>query len=568
MLERDHSNCDDHACRADYIDEKTYRTKHTFKSCPCAHIGDDRGGESQIMQSLGHNIIPVITVIPHEESPEGIQISVSASDAGPYVAISHVWSDGLGNPTRNTLPACQLRRIQTYVDALYDESKRPIPFWIDTICVPRERAARNKAIRMMGQTYEGADKVLVLDSWLHHVGLDDEDGIDSGLSCLKVKACTWASRLWTGQEGMLARSDQLYYQTANGPVSEIILTDFYNPTTTVSGLELVDAYVGIEGDPLKERLPSVRDLLIHTVLRIKEIQELGDLEHRKFSRGEDIVMPETDFPWEQGRELLRNLNHFRLGENVRDEGRSFIRTTRWMLKGSDNKPFLKVWGTMGNDIVAIGWAMRNRSTSRMEDEPICIATLLGQDTGPLLEEASGGERMKMLASQLGKVAYSLMFAQVERIDEDGYRWAPRSYFQNRTAGLPQYGGFHIGDVRREGLHCDRLDAILLEPTQLPFQRDVLVKVGSEHYQIRALTEVFYPPKASSNQLAILWPTKEESLAPQENDAIIVEVKQRQGNTFFSGFVCLSSFGRGSGDAEAKRIPGIFIRAQEHEWCVG
>lgn len=40
----------------------------------------------------------------------------------PYVAISHVWSDGLGDPNDNFLPACRLVRLEEMVNELYPGS--------------------------------------------------------------------------------------------------------------------------------------------------------------------------------------------------------------------------------------------------------------------------------------------------------------------------------------------------------------------------------------------------------------------------------------------------------------
>ena len=117
-------------------------------------------------------------------SRRAIPLSMLDSTEAPYIAIFHVWSDGLGKARANTLPQCQLRRLQDHIDDLY-ESSGPIPFWIDTICVPLERQARKTAIYRMGQTYAGSDNVLVIDSWLAQTGLDGPEAVD----LLKIKSC-------------------------------------------------------------------------------------------------------------------------------------------------------------------------------------------------------------------------------------------------------------------------------------------------------------------------------------------------------------------------------------------
>jgi hypothetical protein len=83
-----------------------------------------------------------------------------ASDC--YIALSHVWSDGLGNPNDNALPVCQIRRIghclQTlphphytgYTSVSFEllsaetirmnitvrRAARARLLWMDTLCIP------------------------------------------------------------------------------------------------------------------------------------------------------------------------------------------------------------------------------------------------------------------------------------------------------------------------------------------------------------------------------------------------------------------------------------------------
>lgn len=40
-----------------------------------------------------------------------------------YVAISHIWADGLGNPKENAMPRCQLMLLQAGVNALISGAK-------------------------------------------------------------------------------------------------------------------------------------------------------------------------------------------------------------------------------------------------------------------------------------------------------------------------------------------------------------------------------------------------------------------------------------------------------------
>lgn len=78
-----------------------------------------------------------------------------------YVAISHVWSHGLGNNRANSLPRCQLERLSTLVNEVSGQrAGAPTYFWIDTLSWPVEREeATNLAIVYMRKTYAKAEIV-------------------------------------------------------------------------------------------------------------------------------------------------------------------------------------------------------------------------------------------------------------------------------------------------------------------------------------------------------------------------------------------------------------------------
>jgi hypothetical protein len=103
-------------------------------------------------------------------SPERADGTTTTPTPVRYVATSHVWSDGLGNAHRNSIPACQLSKLSKLVrNVLHSSHPRPYScFWIDTICCPIEDGSemQNLAIHKMKDTYEKASAVLVFGASL------------------------------------------------------------------------------------------------------------------------------------------------------------------------------------------------------------------------------------------------------------------------------------------------------------------------------------------------------------------------------------------------------------------
>ena len=205
---RSHQECSRTLCYARQIlDDEAYQPKHVHRGdCHCEDLSTDM---ITVLESLDAKVIPV-TVL-HSRTAE-VELKTLRQDTVPrYVAVSHVWSDKMGNRAANALPQCLLIHIQQCVNALYDENEMPVPFWIDTLSCPvAPHAARNQAISLMRETYRNADKVLVFDSYLEST-TDAVDRTDFE-QALRIICSGWTRRLWTLQEGVLAKD--IYFQFA------------------------------------------------------------------------------------------------------------------------------------------------------------------------------------------------------------------------------------------------------------------------------------------------------------------------------------------------------------------
>lgn len=192
---RSHAPCSPSLCRANQIDQSTYRTIHTQSACHCDYLGPSSAVLTSLIEA---ERIPVIDV--HHNSSGALSVGVSNQDEQvPYVAISHVWADGLGNPTDNQLPTCQLQRLLQLVRSILPG--RPL-FWCDTLCVPvRPAELRRKAIWKMRDIYEKAYTVLIIDASLKEVRHD----VPPEELLMRITCSSWVRRLWTFQERILAR---------------------------------------------------------------------------------------------------------------------------------------------------------------------------------------------------------------------------------------------------------------------------------------------------------------------------------------------------------------------------
>lgn len=219
-----HSNCNESVCIFDKIDKNKYETKHVQEFGGCHHAGPDL---AEILAFLRNGGIPAVQWTRSRDYP-GFRLNVTeVQPQSRFVAISHVWGDGLGNAWANTLPACQLHRIQSLVDAAHTDLVKSqddvqngtsmrsehISFWIDTLCVPvnvKHRRDRDTAILRMRHTYDAAEIVLALDADLLHCSRDAPT-----LELFpRLVLFRWTRRLWPLQEAILAK--RLLLQCSDG----------------------------------------------------------------------------------------------------------------------------------------------------------------------------------------------------------------------------------------------------------------------------------------------------------------------------------------------------------------
>ena len=343
-----HEKCQVEHCAANDIDEFNYRTKHVGSSCSCCFIGSKGRDAALILESGGIPLIVLDSWASDQSLTSSLEV-VRHEHGQSYTAISHVWSDGLGNVEGNRLPVCQITRLQGLLQQIQrlkaiQLDDRPYPkvlFWMDTLCIPLEAEHRKLAIRRMAETYEKATQVLIIDSELRRATFNDRPHFES---FARIAASGWMRRIWTLQEGVLA--SRLFVEFADGIADVTAAVYNFNDETNSCDMEL-------------------------NMVPVEFMSVIGLLQGIRRARSEDVC-----------------------------------------------QCFINTWNSM-----------KIRRTSKVGDEIICFASLLGLDVKEILSTDDREQRMRICISLMSCVPLGLLYTFGPKLGIDGYRWAPCSLFQ-------------------------------------------------------------------------------------------------------------------------------------------
>ncbi|KAL4807953.1 hypothetical protein BDV18DRAFT_168157 [Aspergillus unguis] len=374
--QKDHSKCTRSLCIARQLNEETYRTAHTTTDCDCQHYGPLIDDVISILQTGG---VPLLSITSTKREPY-FKVEVERYTEGKrYIAFSHVWSDGLGNPSDNTLPQCQLLRIQGLLVELVSGmrsrdlvnrmafrelwSKKfhgpSLLFWMDTLCIPvsdEHRDLRSKAIKSMKTVYERAFRVLVLDG-----DIETFPSTDYTQSFMRIRLSAWMRRLWTLNEGVLA--NKLCIRFADGFLDVQERSRARQKETYGSKLAgIKDSY----GTPLADATS------FHWKFRLLRLNVISETDPRFFKR---------------------TATELRSPEERRCDG-----------------------------IMEAFSAALYRSTSKERDEMLCFASLIGWDIS-LLKGLPFEDHMHALLSTESQLPQGILFLAGPRMRQRGWRWA-------------------------------------------------------------------------------------------------------------------------------------------------
>ena len=210
---RDHSSCTGERCLAMTTVPATYKLSHRNQGCHCPLLVAD---DKEVIRTLLNGSIPLVKMAFDSQSKNPRMSIECFTHAEPFVAISHVWAEGAGNVQANALHACLLDEISSLVRKLPGSTaQKAVPFWIDTICVPvKPPDMQTLALNKMREPYERASSVLVLDAHLRSLA---SKSLSPTELLAQVACSSWMRRLWTLQEGRLAK--KVWFQFADTAVN-------------------------------------------------------------------------------------------------------------------------------------------------------------------------------------------------------------------------------------------------------------------------------------------------------------------------------------------------------------
>ncbi|KAG4291533.1 HET domain-containing protein [Fusarium proliferatum] len=425
----DHSKCTTEKCVGYQMDESTYETKHLFdRDCDCEFISLSHGFEANlVLYCVRRGGTPLIRI----DWPffRIFQMGVDDGPTPPYVAISHVWSEGMGNPRENALPRCQLSNLQYSASQSCPDFDN-VHFWIDTLCIPvGHEEERKREIKKMASIYSGAEKVVVLDkSLMQTMSNTQRDEL-----LMRIWRSPWASRLWTLQEGRLSKSLLLLCR-------QILRVGAYIPTwidryeksrdpacsrmielgAKLGDPESIEAWEKIQKLP---SLPLASDRSPNKYLRalhgLWQTLALGLSLDKPVSAPEKPIAHAGEAPPSSFVSRVDQYNKSRCFRIMANSSLHSFGSLPPSHRYSNDLTPAKLFQVMFTSLTT-------RNLTRVEDEAVCLATTLGADIDAILRESSPEERIRILLTSIGSLPLSILFIQSERLRRDNCRWIPRT----------------------------------------------------------------------------------------------------------------------------------------------
>jgi hypothetical protein len=193
--QQDHDACTQEYCCFSTIDNTRVKQLHKCSAHDC--------GESLIFPAseLEKPYERFAWWIDDMNDVSNIPYVVKEESHGQYMAISHVWSDGTGGGVQGEgrVNRCLFKYFKGVAEDLGCTA-----IWWDTISIPTQRLARQKAISQMHDYFKQASHTIVHDQDLAQFPWTDDGG-----SCVALLLSTWFTRAWTALELKMSRKEKV-----------------------------------------------------------------------------------------------------------------------------------------------------------------------------------------------------------------------------------------------------------------------------------------------------------------------------------------------------------------------
>jgi len=393
---QNHKKCTIGYCFANQAGEN-FEPKHlvhpslSCKSGDCEFIA---APIAEVVKVLQEGFIPVLEVQLTAETNNSPSFRVKkASKSIPYIAISHVWADGLGNSRANAIPTCQLNALLRSFQNIQDNHDKKMgrgwdgsmmAFWLDTLCIPVEdrfKHLRDFSIQKMHEIYTESHCVLVLDHDFSKMAREAK--LCEVLSRLVLSG--WITRLWTFQEGSLP--PLLYLRVRNG----VIDVD-----------KLLVSYIHRNYKDWVVSRP-IMDTLTKNCMSLYL-----------------AVMPR------------RSGTTYKSKEYKQDDGDQFIQDTVWSMSW-------RMTSRPGDETICIATSLGFDPSAILRIKPPEPREDLSDENSQKDLERFQEERMVELLKLLPSIPLTILFANGPGLTKKGFRWAPKTLLQPKTTigpGIP------------------------------------------------------------------------------------------------------------------------------------
>ncbi|KAH9892485.1 hypothetical protein C8Q73DRAFT_782020 [Cubamyces lactineus] len=436
-----------------------------------------------LTQALDEDKIPAILI------SEDLGLEVVDTVSYPYIALSHVLvgADGLGNPFQNALPKCQLRRLRAYIVGLYNTY------------------------------YRGTDSTSspAVAFWMDTLCVP----VDEEAKAFRKKAIQLLGKTYHEATAVLVLDRELeIVNAASAPFLEI-------------GLRILcSGWV--------KRLWTLQEATLASEAHGEEkiYFQMGDgpLLYQKYDRDRpavhvvpndtafsEVAADERTLLYDDGVMLL-------LGEQLPS-----VRAMRVMREGWS--PFRAIYS-----------ATEHRTTSKAEDVPLCVASLLGLDITTIVHAPDGEHRLKAFYLLMRVIPHSVLWVEdAAKLSIVPFRWAPSSV---AACPLSAFLGKWDNDIcDEEGLHTRPYSSFMLEDIAADDRQDRDASSFPSRFRlVDAGTGAHY---------GALWHSKDRRAVPlpgpDRTIAIIMRSPERGGKMPNAAFILVTRDSTGIDDGEAE-----------------